>query len=98
VVQLLQWFGSVSTSTQLPLQRVCVLSQLKPQPPLMQAATALATEVVQVWQVSLTPHAAAVLPAWQVPDAQQPVPQDVVHIPQWFGSVCRSTQTPLHRL
>jgi hypothetical protein len=98
VVQLLQWFGSVSTSTQAPVQSVCVLSQLKPQPPFMQAGTALATTVVQVWQVSLTPQAAAVLPAWQVPEAQQPVPQEVAQMPQWFGSVWRLTQTPLHRL
>lgn len=98
VPHALQWFGSVSRSTQLPLQSVCVLSQLKPQVPVRQAGTALATEVVHVWQVSLTPHAAAVLPAWQVPDAQQPVPQDVAHIPQWLGSVWRSTQTPPHRV
>ena len=90
-----QLAGSVSSSTQNPLQSEYELLHAKVHAPLVHVGLALTTPVVQVWHVLAVPHAPAVFPAWQVPDAQQPVPHVVAHPPQWFGSVCMLTQTPL---
>jgi hypothetical protein len=96
LVQEPQWAGSLSSFTQNPLHSEYVLLHAKVQAPLVQVGLALTTPVVQVKQALAVPHAFAVLPAWQVPAAQQPVPHVVPQPPQWFGSVCSLTQTPLH--
>ncbi len=88
----------MASSTQNPLQSEYVLLHAKVQAPLVQVGLALTTAVEQVWQALAVPHAEAVLPVWQVPAMQQPVPHVVAHPPQWFGSFCSSTQTPLHRV
>jgi hypothetical protein len=62
----------------------------------VQAGVALATAVVHVWHASAVPHAATVVPGAQLPPEQHPVPHDVLHTPQLWGSVRRFTQAPPH--
>ena len=85
VVQEPQWAGSVSSFTQKPLHSENVASHANVQAPLVQVGPALRTAVAQDWYGAghrrTRPPCS---PAGKLPDAQQPVPHEVPHPPQWF--------------